>query len=400
VKRSPAAREAVRFLVWLAILAAGVFVARAAALAPDAVERLYGDHLFPAVVRVVGYPGREAAISLAQIIVLAAPIALFWWWIGGTVRAIRLRSYRRGLGPPSLPVALAAILVWGFQVTWGFNDARPKVDRRFGLAAVEPTPERLAKLVRLLAAEANRTYRWAIESGQIAPAAGFPHTPDATPHGTPAVDSTPKAPAASSRLEVAPGVIADRLGAAFDRLLPVSNGLSTSTPKRPRVLGWILPRLGISGFYFPYTAEVSVDGGIPASQPLFVTAHEMAHQRGMAREDEANFLAYLACRESGLPAARYAGALGAFSLAFNALRRVAPDTARALAKDLLDPGPRADRSAIRAYFDRRSSRLQPVAHRANDAFLKASGQRAGVGTYGEAVRLLLAWEAAGRLDAD
>jgi hypothetical protein len=41
-----------------------------------------------------------------------------------------------------------------------------------------------------------------------------------------------------------------------------------------------------------------------------------------------------------------------------------------------------------------------VAHHANDVYLKASGQRAGVAAYGEAVRLLLAWEAAGRLDPE
>lgn len=131
----------------------------------------------------------------------------------------------------------------------------------------------------------------------------------------------------------------------------------------------------------------------------FVMAHEMAHQRGTAREDEANFWAYLACRETGLAAARYSGALHAFGIAHNALLRADPDSARAILA-LLDHGPRADRAAIREFWRRYEGRASEVASRVNDSYLKVNAQRTGVASYGLAVEFLLSLERAGGMDLD
>ena len=244
---------------------------------------------------------------------------------------------------------------------------RPPLSRGLGLAAVEVTPERLTRLVRRLAAETNRAHLWAIESGQLEPpraaapdvvrASDSAHAPSARPlRGAPRrIARRPLAAAPRRARRRRPAGRRLRQRAAGNGV-----GIPVSTPKSPRLLGWVLPRLGISGFYNPYAAEATVAAGLPDPSFVFVMAHEMAHQRGVASEDEANFLAFLACRESGLAAADYAGALGAFNLAYNGLWRAAPDSVRALGSALLDPGPRADRRAIRAWWDLRRSRLEPT----------------------------------------
>jgi Zn-dependent peptidase ImmA (M78 family) len=52
-------------------------------------------------------------------------------------------------------------------------------------------------------------------------------------------------------------------------------------------------KTGILGYYNPFTAESQYNPNIPATQLPFTLAHEMSHQLGYAREQEASFIAYL-----------------------------------------------------------------------------------------------------------
>jgi len=45
--------------------------------------------------------------------------------------------------------------------------------------------------------------------------------------------------------------------------------------------------LGIGGVYFPFTGEANVNISMPHTSIPFTACHEMAHQIGFAREDEA-----------------------------------------------------------------------------------------------------------------
>ncbi len=54
--------------------------------------------------------------------------------------------------------------------------------------------------------------------------------------------------------------------------------------------------LGFQGYYNPFSGEAQVNTTIPRFLEPFVTTHEMAHQLGYAKENEANFVAFLACR--------------------------------------------------------------------------------------------------------
>jgi hypothetical protein len=405
------------------VLAGGVFVARGAAVIPGAVEVVYGRALFPRIAALIGAPARAVSVSLVQLIAILLVAGMGSGLVLGTRRAIGRRSWTAGFGPPHRSIVLLALITWSFQLAWGFNYARPPLVERLKLRRIPAEPANLTHLVRTLAHEVNASYRLAIESKQyespLVPA--IPPVP-----ATSRASATPPAPATlSSSLAAAtpdPGrpdradprlessgpvtlrvdrqVVADRLAAGYAWLIPSFQLRPLSTPKHPRPLGWVLTRLGLSGFYSPFTGEATVNAALPDAAAPFVAAHEMAHQRGIAPEDEANFEAYLACRESGLAAARYSGALGAFGLAWSALAQAAPDSVRAIAPGLLDAGPRADRSAIRDFWTRHEGPASAAVERVNHAYLLANAQRGGIASYGRAVDLLLAYQAAGLLEAD
>jgi hypothetical protein len=67
---------------------------------------------------------------------------------------------------------------------------------------------------------------------------------------------------------------------------------------KPVMLSEPMTYTHISGVYTFFTGEANINVNFPDYTIPFTAAHELAHQRGIAREDEANFVAFLVCIES------------------------------------------------------------------------------------------------------
>jgi hypothetical protein len=119
-------------------------------------------------------------------------------------------------------------------------------------------------------------------------------------------------------------------------------------------------------------------------------AHEKAHQRGVHREDEANFLGWLAAASSPDPYARYSAAVFAQRHLLWALIPVDEEAARALVAHRL-PGVQRDVDDLRAYWAPAEGLTGRVAERVNDAYLRTNRVPDGVASYGRAAELLLLW---------
>ena len=160
---------------------------------------------------------------------------------------------------------------------------------------------------------------------------------------------------------------------------------------RPKAvfLSPLLSRVGITGIYFPFTGEPNVNTTLPDVELPFSAAHEVAHQRGFAREDEANYVGYLACRLHPDADFRYSGLLAASHYALAALHEVDP-TAASRVQAGRSAAVLRDEAAIRAWMERYRGRANEVGRRVNDTYLKAQGQAEGVRSYGRMVDLLLA----------
>jgi hypothetical protein len=80
----------------------------------------------------------------------------------------------------------------------------------------------------------------------------------------------------------------------------------------------------ISGVYSYYTGEANLNINFPDYSLPFTAAHELAHQRGIAPENEANFVAFLVCKDSDDAYIRYSAYLNMFEYVTNALYRADP----------------------------------------------------------------------------
>lgn len=147
----------------------------------------------------------------------------------------------------------------------------------------------------------------------------------------------------------------------------------------------------ISGLYTYYTGEANINIDFPEYTIPYTAAHEMSHQRGIAAEDEANFMAFLVCESSSDPYIRYSGYISMFEYVSNALYRADRELYTKLWADV-DIRVRYEEKSYSEYFSKISDSLAAKATDAvNDAYLKSQGQSAGTQTYGLVVDLAVAY---------
>ena len=148
--------------------------------------------------------------------------------------------------------------------------------------------------------------------------------------------------------------------------------------------------LDFSGFYFPFTGEANLNDESPAAYLPANICHEMAHQQGIATEQECNFVAIMAATSADSAAYRYAGYLMGYVHLANALYRV-DQAAWQTIRDSLPDTVRADLRQNSAYWAQFDGLVNTAATKVYDGFLKSNGLTDGVQNYGTVVDLLLAY---------
>ena len=182
----------------------------------------------------------------------------------------------------------------------------------------------------------------------------------------------------------------DRAAGVFEGaadLYPVLDG-EALRPK-PIHFSRIMSYLDFTGFFFPMTGEANLNMDSPVFLLPSTSQHEIAHQRGVAMEQECNFVAVLSCLESEYADFRYAGAALAYIYLGNALAGADYEAYTEIYYSLSDTV-RADFKAQSAYWDEfRDSAAQKASNTVYDSFLKSNGQELGMQSYGACVNLLV-----------
>ena len=150
----------------------------------------------------------------------------------------------------------------------------------------------------------------------------------------------------------------------------------------------LLSYTDFTGFFFPFTAEANVNTDFPPALFAATVAHELAHQRGVAKEQEANFCAVMASLLYGDPVYCYSACLLACTHLGSALRGADPAAWEEIRSTLSEPVVR-DLAAERAYWKQFETPVQTVSNTVYEGFLHSYDQELGLKSYGACVDLLV-----------
>lgn len=162
-------------------------------------------------------------------------------------------------------------------------------------------------------------------------------------------------------------------------------GYNEARPKRV-LSSELMSYANIGGIFVPFTYEPNINVSLPQFNYPFTAAHETAHFKGFAREEEANFLSYLSCTSSDDAYFQYSAHMEAYLYLSQALY----ETDEQLFKDRttkLDTRAVSDFRVYTFFLQNHEGKLNEISSNVNDSYLKAQGQQ-GVINYNMFVRLL------------
>jgi hypothetical protein len=148
--------------------------------------------------------------------------------------------------------------------------------------------------------------------------------------------------------------------------------------------------LGFGGYYNPFTGEAQVNTTLPVFTQPYTTCHEMAHQLGYAKENEANFVGYLAAKSSADKAFQYSVYFDMYLFAARELYVQDSNLVRPF-REHLRPGIRRDYREMQAFNRKFENPFEPIIRRLYGNYLKANHQPQGIKTYDEVIAWLIAY---------
>ena len=269
---------------------------------------------------------------------------------------------------------LCGVLLFLFTVNCGLNYYRTPFSYEAGIAAESSSTEELLALCRYLTNQINSSLLEIDHSGDLLDGL-YPGQMEATP-----------APSARelSRLGKDGRAAMIRLGQSYPQL----DGYYPY-PK-PLINSRLLSVQQLCGIYSPFTIEANYNREMPYYNIPHTICHELSHLKGFMREDEANFIGYLACIGSDSPDFRYSGYLTGWVYASNALAKADPESYYDLYTKL-SPQAARDLDWNNQFWERFDGPVADASTQMNDRYLKAHSQEDGVRSYGRMVDLMLAY---------
>lgn len=343
----------------LAFLLSAISLQILTSLLPSLVERLYARPIYPHIASALSFFSRRFGFSVAEVLIYLIFVFILFS-LAGLALQLYLRPADR-LKQAAVAARFAtwctAICLWAFLLCFGLNYQRPLLFDLLGFERGETPSLELETMSGEIVRRINENYDEAHAPGRVVP----------------------------DREEIIRLLEESYSSTAELSLLPQGS----FAPPKPVYFSGVMTRLGISGIYFPFTAEPNYNAEQPDFQLPFTMAHEMAHQRGVARESEANFVAFLVCINSGDPFVRYSGYRSGLGVLAELFRKE-PEKAKELIGQL-GPGFREDSRQAALFWARANGFIGDLGAHINDLYLRANHVKSGAADYAGSTALIIGY---------
>jgi len=153
---------------------------------------------------------------------------------------------------------------------------------------------------------------------------------------------------------------------------------------KPVLSSWLISKIGIEGYYAPLSGEANINMNLPDFVKPYVSCHEIAHQLGVAYEDEANLLGYLTASNSTDIYYQYSANYEMLRYILFEIRIKSPEDYQLL-HNQLSVGVLADFKAEKEFWRKYNGQMFTFMDVAFDRFLKLNNQKKGINSYQDIV---------------
>lgn len=329
-------------------------------------EQIYAKRIYKFISEILSTITGIIPFSISEILIIAIPVILLVIVVGFIIRMFAEKSKRKermikGIINIFCTVSIAMFL---FTIMGGINYYRYSFAKYSNLEIQDSSVDELYALTANLAFAANEL------RAQV---------PETDEDGV-------------FRLSMSQYEAAKMAAKAYQELAkdyPILGGGSYGKPK-PVLLSKLMSQTEITGIFIPFTMEANINVDVPDYSIPDTMLHELAHMRGFMREDEANYLAYLAGMKTDNVEFEYSSTMQVLITAGNALYEQDPVKYQQIA-DQYSKGVQTDLRANSVYWQKfDDSVISTVSNKINDTYLKANNQTDGVKSYGRMLDLLLA----------
>lgn len=325
---------------------------------PGIIEQYYSNGIYPYISKTLKYSFGWIPFSLGDTLYCLL-IAWIIYKIASALVNISRRKISKKIfidGVLNLLFVMLVVYVL-FNVLWGLNYNRRGIASQLNLEMKKYSKEELVVIDSMLLMKANE-YRAALD------------THNAFPQKFNTFGRAKKA--------------YDKISAQYPFAAYTPSSVKSS------FFGTLGNYLGFTGYYNPFTGEAQLNTTVPKFLHPFTTCHEIAHQLGYAKENEANFVGYLAASNADDTIFRYSVYLDLYLYAQRNLYNADSASARNISTKML-PAVKNDLISLRQFYERHRNPFEPIFRWIYGKYLQSNGQPSGLLAYDEVTGFLIAF---------
>ncbi len=358
----------IRFIIAIAATITAVAAIIAAKNSTD-FANWYSFSVYPVIQKIFSFISGIFPFSIAEIAVILIAAGVIGFIIFGIVMLIiriakKKKKEKKPLKPRILSAAstvsmIAALVAFVFVFNCGINYYRSPFSAYSGLEIQKYTKEQVCEVLEYVIAEVNKAaLQLELDENGIC---------------------------------ILPENHLDMETEAMKKLGEIYPAMNAYYPhaKPVAILSPLWCYTKIVGIFVPFTMEANYNTCDTPESIGHNICHELSHLTGFMREDEANFVAYLACRESDSAYLRFSGYQAALHFLLNAYYPEVEIEEYMRVYSLIHPIISDHNRNSSQFWSKFNTPVAEVSNAINDTYLKINNQTDGTKSYGRMVDLLI-----------
>lgn len=348
---NPSIRIKLRQLLLILAIALLIFLF---GLSSTGVERFYSDGLYRYTSLIQRQLTTVFPFAAGDFLYLILVIFCLWSVFKTVRKLVRKQMDQTDKMLTVLKLIRFLLLVYIiFKLLWGLNYSRPSISVRLGISDEKYTTKELVLLGDFLIDRVN----------------GLKEKLNSLPE----------------RKSYTIQDLERRSKIAYDHMATVNSFFQYPVPAvKPVLFGTLISKMGLAGYYCPPSGEANVNMLIPPAELPFIACHEISHELGIAREDEANLIGYLVSTNSPDADFQYSGNYDILRSVLFEIRIKSPEDFEKLYKKI-NTGTLDDFKRDKEFWMKYDGDMSDYMGDALDKFLKINNQPKGTKSYQDIV---------------